>query len=225
MNLAMTGFLKALRSELLVARHTLGAKLVVVLPSLFIVLQYLAVKLGETGSAARDSLLGQGSFDELIANNAWGYYVDGLNTGLTLLGLLLVAQAAYSFSMDRDSGALRHLLIRSSSRRAVLLAKLVHLHLLALLAILLLVVTSYLASASLWEFGPVVEDGFELIGEAEIRSEIGLGLKLALIPLPAAIAFGVLVSVLAHSSTQAVVSALGLSLALDVFKSMLGDYA
>ena len=225
MSLAVTGFLKALRSELLVARHTLGAKLVVILPSLFILLQYLVVKLGETGSAARDSLLGQGSFDELISNNAWGHFVDGLNTGLTLLGLLLVAQAAYSFSMDRDSGALRHLLIRSSGRRAVVFAKLVHLHLLALLAILLLITTSYLASAALWEFGPVVEDGFELISEEEIGIEIRLGLQLALIPLPAAIAFGLLVSVLAHSSTQAVVSALGLSLALDVFKGMLGDYA
>ena len=82
-----------------------------------------------------------------------------------------------------------------------------------------------MVSDSLWDFGPVVEDGFELIGEEEIASEIKLGLELALLPLPAAIAFGVLVSVVANSATQAVVSALGLSLVLDVFKGMLGEYA
>ena len=119
MNLALSGFLKALHSELLIARYTMGAKLVVIVPSLLIALQFFFTKLGETGSAARDSLLGQSNFDELIANNAYGHFVDGLNTGLTLLGLLLVAQAAYSFSADRDSGALRHALIRCSSRRAV----------------------------------------------------------------------------------------------------------
>jgi hypothetical protein len=91
--------------------------------------------------------------------------------------------------------------------------------------VLVLVIGSYLLSAQFWEFGAVVEDGFELIGEAEIREEIRLGLRLALTPLPAAIAFGLLVSVSATTSTQAVVSALGLTLALDILKSMLGTVA
>jgi hypothetical protein len=77
----------------------------------------------------------------------------------------------------------------------------------------------------LWDFGPVVEDGYELIGSDEIRSEVWLGLRLALIPLPTALAFGVLVSVLAQSATQAVTAALGVTLALDVFKGVLGDAA
>jgi hypothetical protein len=69
-----------------------------------------------------------------------------------------------------------------------------------------------------------VEDGFELISEAEIRTEIHAGLLLALLPLPAAIAFGLLVSVCAQSATQAVTTALGLTLAMDILKAMLGDY-
>ena len=84
MNLAVKGFIKALRSELLIARYTLGAWLVVLLPSVFISLQFLVVKMSETGAAARDSLLGQGGFDAMIANNAYGHFVDGLSTGLTL---------------------------------------------------------------------------------------------------------------------------------------------
>lgn len=221
----MHGFVAALRCELFVARHTLGARLVVLLPIALVLLQYLFTKLGEAGVAARDNLLGNSSFDEQLASNAWGYFVDGLTTGLTVLGLLLVAQAAYSFSSDRDTGAIRHLVIRSSSRAAIVLAKLAYLHLLALCSVVLLLIGSYLLSAQFWEFGAVIEDGFELIGEAEIRQEISLGLRLALTPLPAAIAFGLLVSVTANTSTQAVVSALGLTLALDILKGMLGNVA
>lgn len=203
----------------------LGTKLVVLIPSLLVMLQYLFSKLGESGSEARDELLGDSSFDAQLSSNAWGYFVDGLDTGLTLLGLLLVAQAAYCFSSDRDTGSMRHLLIRCSSRPAIVLAKLVHLHLLALLSVLLLIGVSYFFSGLFWEYGAVVEDGFELIGEAEIKAEISLGLRLALLPLPAAISFGLLVSVLANSTTQAIVTALGLTLALDLFKTLFGDVA
>lgn len=220
----MNGFVMALRSEIFVSLRTLGSKLVVLVPSLFVVAQYLLTKLRDTGAAARDSLLGGSDFDAAMANNAWGHFVDGLDTGLTLLGLLLVAQAAYSFSGERDSGAIRHLLIRSSSRRAIMLAKLLQIHLLALLSIVVLLISSYVFSGMLWEFGAVVEDGFELISEEEIRQEVALGLRLALLPLPAAIALGLVVSVVANTSTQAVVTALGLTLVLDIFKSTLGDY-
>ena len=81
------------------------------------------------------------------------------------------------------------------------------------------------SAALLWDFGPVIEDGYELIGTADIHAELRLGLSLALIPLPAAIALGVLVSVLSNSTTQALSLALGLTLGLDLFKSVLGGAA
>jgi len=137
----------------------------------------------------------------------------------------LVAQAAYSFSYERDIGSIRHILIRRVSRRSLLSAKLIHLHVLALLSVLLLLVSSYLLSGMLWEYSAIVEDGFELISESEIREEITLGIQLALLPLPAAIAFGLLVSVSAQSATQAVSTALGITLAIDIFKGLLGDLA
>lgn len=221
----MNGLLAALRSELHVGLHTLGSKLVIVTPALLVALQYFLTRLTAAGTEARDNLLGQNSFDQALTNNAWGYFVDGLSTGLTLLGLLLVALSAYSFSFDRDTGALRHLLIRRVSRPALVVAKLIYFHLLAVLAIVLLTAVCYFLSGSLWEFGPVVEDGFELIGEQEIREEIALGLRLALLPLPAAIALGVLVSVVANSATSAVTGALGITLAMDIFKGMLGGGA
>ena len=78
-------------------------------------------------------------------------------------------------------------------------------------------------SGMLWEYGAIVEDGFELISEQEIHEEIWLGLRLALVPLPAAIAFGLLISVSSQSATQAVTAALGITLAIDIFKGLLGD--
>lgn len=221
----MNGLILALRSEFFITARTLGARLVLIVPSLLVIVSFLLVKLGETGAEARNNLLGSGDFESAVAANAWGHFVDGLDSGITILGLLLVAQAAYSFSSERDSGAIRHLLLRSSSRLAIGLAKLIHLHILAFFSFLLLLAISYIGSGILWEFGPVMEDGFELIGEDEIRQEIILGVRLALYPLPAAIALGMVFSVLASNATQAVVAALGLTLALDLFKSTFGDYA
>ncbi len=214
----MSGLLIAIKAELFIDMRTFA-------PALIAAAQLLLVKLTEAGQQARDSLLGSTDFEETIANNAYGFFVDGLSTGLTMLGLLLVAQAAYSFSYEVDIGSIRHCIIRRVSRRRVLTAKLLHLHLLALLSVLLLLVTSYLLCGMLWEFDAIVEDGFELISEQEIREEIRLGVYLALLPLPAAIAFGLLVSVSAQSATQAVTTALGITLAIDIFKGLLGDFA
>lgn len=223
--MSLSSLMQALRSEFYVARYALGARLLIFIPSAAAAVQFMASKIADTGTAARESLMNSVSFDDVTANNAWGHFVDGLDTGITLLFLLLVAQAAYSFSAEVESGTLRHQLIRCSSRRLIVISKLLQLHALALMGVGILIVSSYLLSGLLWEFGPVVEDGFELISEAEIRDEIAVGLRLALTPLPAAIALGLLLSVIASTATQAVVSALGITLAMDIFKGMLGDYA
>lgn len=223
--MSLSSLMQALRSEFFAARYALGARLLIFIPSAAAAVQSTASKIADTGTAARESLMNSVSFDDVTASNAWGHFVDGLDTGITLLFLLLVAQAAYSFSAEVESGTLRHQLIRCSSRRLIVISKLLQLHALALMGVGVLIVSSYLLSGLLWEFGPVVEDGFELISEAEIRSEIALGLRLALTPLPAAIALGLLLSILANTATQAVVSALGITLAMDIFKGMLGDYA
>ena len=219
----MNGLLVAIKSELFVALRTFASKLIVAAPALVAAAQLMLLKLTEAGQQARHTLLGESGFEQSVANNAYGFFVDGLTTGLTILGLLLVAQSAYSFSYDSDIGSIRHILIRRVSRGSVLIAKLIHLHLLALLSVLLLLITSYAMSGMLWEYGAIVEDGFELISEQEIHEEIWLGLRLALVPLPAAIAFGLLISVSSQSATQAVTAALGITLAIDIFKGLLGD--
>ena len=221
----MNGFAIALKSELFIARHTFSSKLIVLAPAVLAVLQTLLEWITEAGAATRNNLLSNPTFDDIVNLNAYGHFVDGMKTGLTVLGLILVAQAAYSFSYDRDTGMIRHILIRRASKPALIFAKLLQINLIGLISILLLTITTYVTSSLLWEFGAIVEDGFELISEEEIIAEIATGLQLAIIPLPAAIAFGLLVSVIAQSATQAITTALGITLAIDIFKSMLGDYA
>ncbi len=221
----MRGFGKAFKAELYVAVRTMPARLIIIVPALIVFARLLVEKITQSGTEAREALMGQSTgFDGSTAgSNAYGHFVDGLSTGLTVLSLTLVAYAAWSFASDRDTGALRHVLIRQASRRALIVAKLAMVHLVALLALLLIILTVTMTTGMLWEFGPIVEDGYELIGTEEIHREIQLGLQLALLPLPAAIAFGMLVSLLTNSATQAVTAALGATLALDIFKDLLGS--
>lgn len=220
----MNGFIAVLKAEIYVTRHSMSARLLLVLPAIIVVLRAAVVKLSESGQAARDALLGQG--DALAGgSNAWGQLVDSFSMGLTLLSLSLVAYGAWTFANDRDTGALRHALIRRVSRMGFVMAKLLTVVVLAAASLLLMSIAIAIISAVLWDFGPVVEDGYELISSEEIRTEVALGLRLALIPLPAALAFGLLVSVVAQSATQAVTSALGITLAMDIFKSVLGERA
>lgn len=222
----MDGFITALRAELYVAMRSNTTRLVVLLPAIISALQLLLVSFRDAGEQARDALAGQG-FGQAPADgaNAWGALVDAMATGLTLTGLTLVAYAAWSFAGDKDSGALRHLLIRRVSRRALVAAKLVNAHIMGLISVVLMLAVALLVANGLWDFGPVVEDGYELIGTQEIHTEIRLGLTLALIPLPAAIALGMLISVSTQNATQAITAALGLTLALDIFKGLMGDFS
>ena len=221
----MSNLLAALRLELFLARYSLAAKITVLAPALVCLARYVLVWLNQAGEQARAGLIGADDSVLTQSQNAYGHFVDGVNTGLMILALLLVAVAAHDFSGERDNGSIRHVLIRRAGRASIVLAKLLRLHLLGLLALALLGLAAWAGAAMFWDFGPVVEDGFELIGEDEILYEIHLGLLMAVIPLPAVIAFGMLVSVAAQSATQAVTLALGATLAMDIFKALLGERA
>ncbi len=229
----MQGLLTAIRAEIFVFVHSRSIQLLCVIPALVAALQLLLVRSLAASNEARAALMGTqssddfggGGFGNVEGADAWGALVDALGTGLTLISLILIAYAAWSFASDRDQGVLRHLLIRRVSRPALVLSKLIQAHLLALVSIMLMLLVTFGSAALLWDFGPVIEDGYELIGTADIHAELRLGISLALIPLPAAIALGVLVSVMCNSTTQALSVALGLTLGLDLFKSVLGSAA
>lgn len=231
----MQGLLTAIRAEIFVLTHSRAIQFLCVIPALVAAVQLVLVRSLAASNDARAALMGTetsggggfggGGFGNVEGADAWGALVDALGTGLTLTSLILIAYAAWSFASDRDQGILRHLLIRRVSRPALVLSKLIQAHLLALISITLMLMATFATAALLWDFGPVNEDGYELIGTADIHAELRLGLGLALIPVPAAIALGVLVSVVSNSTTQALSVALGLTLGLDLFKSVLGSAA
>lgn len=217
------GFGIALRAETYVALRNWKLWLLISTPAVASIIHLLLIRINAASASMQQSLTG-GS-PGLEANYAYGYFVDGLSTGLTFVYLLFIALAAFSFAIDRDHGVVRHLVIRQSSRHAVLAAKGLLLHLMALSACVLVFVLTLLVCSMLWDFGPVIEDGYELISAAEIHGEIRTGLALALLPIPACLSVGLLVSVAANSALQAVSISLGATLLLDIFKGALGNGA
>lgn len=212
----------AWRTEWFALRHSLLPWLVVCLPVLAALLRLVGARFQSVAMSARG---GFGADAGAADNWGYGYWVDSVSTGLILVYILFIGFSAFSLASERDTGVIRHRLIRSLGRWQLLLARFVSLNLLALVSVTLMLVLSGLVARAWWDLGPVVEDGFEIIGEQDILMEIRLGLKLALLPLPGAIAFGLLVSVLARSATQAVALAVGFVLLWDMFKSSLGDLA
>lgn len=217
------GFLIALRSDLYVHAHSHAARVTILLPALAALLQLLVVWLVDAGTETGRTLTGGGG--GFADETAWGYYVDALLTGLTLMNLALITFAAWSLASERDNGTIRHLLIRGCGRGAMVVARLVTVHLIGLLALLLLLAVATPLAGLLWNFGPVMEDGYELISRTEIHQEFSAGIQLALLPQPAAIAFALLVAVAARGGAQAMTLALGLTLAIDVLKDFLGQGA
>ena len=61
----MNGLRIALKCE---ALHTFSGKLILLAPTIVVTLQFLLLRLTEAGQSARDNLLSNPSFDEVIAN-------------------------------------------------------------------------------------------------------------------------------------------------------------
>jgi len=219
----MSNFILALRAELFVVVRNWKLWFLLLAPAFAAVIRIFLVKISAASSSLQQQLSGRSTTAEL--DYAYGYLVDGLSTGLIFIYLLFIAFAAFTFAIDRDNGVIRHLVIRQSSRGTVVSAKILSLHVMAALACLCLFMSTLFICSLLWDFGPVVEDGYELISVAEIHAEIRTGLLLALLPLPACLCLGLLFSVLSNSALQAVSLAVGLTLLLDLFKGALGDSA
>ena len=76
----MSGFITALKSELFVAKHTFVSKLVLISPAFVAAVQNSFTWFMDAGNSASDNLLNGNSFDEVVISNAYGYFVDAMNT-------------------------------------------------------------------------------------------------------------------------------------------------
>ena len=155
--------------------------------------------------------------------NAFAPFVEGWLVGLTVGTLLLLIVSARSLAGDRESGVLRVARTRSASRSALVLGR----FLLGLPLVAGVVVASgagaFVASAVLFEFGPLVEDGYELLTQEELTSELRIATLALVPPLVATWAFGLFVSAIGRSATGAVGLCLAVFLGFDLFKEVIGD--
>ncbi len=212
--------LTALKAECFVLLRSRTPWLLIVLPAVVSVLKISMIKM-KNMSAQALSAIGGGAETTVTG---YGFLVDGLLISLIVTYLLLLGFSAYTFAIDRERGITRHSVVRSISRSELVIAKYLSLCLLTFLSVIITLLCTWLAANLLWSLGPLIEDGYQIIGVDEIIREIFLGLKLALLPLPACLAFGLLFSVCARSAIQAVSLSLGTGLILDIFKPVLGNF-
>jgi ABC-type transport system involved in multi-copper enzyme maturation permease subunit len=215
------GFLLALRGEIYLACRSRGVA------ALLLISMAMAagrISLGKLAAVARQVEEASRGAARAPANDVSGYgpFTDGLAAGLMIGLLLLLVLAAASIALDRDLGVIRIPLTRRVSRSALVLAKFASLVLLGCVLVGAVMLAAWGAASLFYDFTPIAEDGYVIFPAAEIRGEIALGLGLAALCIPAAVALGLLISASARSATEAVSIALPLVLAFDVLKGLLG---
>lgn len=223
----MTGTLRVLRAEWYRLCHTRTVYGAAVFLALVSALRVIAAHVADRAAyvAAVQRALGQDRPAPVRPppGNAWAPFVDGWLAGLTVATLLLLLLSARALAGDRESGLLRVARTRSASRGALVLGRALLGVALVFSAMIVTAVAAWAAAGWLFVFGPIVEDGYELVGDAELYRELILATAATLPPLVGTWCFGLLVSCVARTGTGAVATALVLYLGFDLFKEVLGD--
>ena len=82
---------------------------------------------------------------------------------------------------------------------------------------------AWLTAGQYFDFGPVGEDGYVIFTVEEVRGELATALGAAVGPMIATYMLGLLVSSIAASAVLGVSLGVGLFLAFDLFKDVLGE--
>jgi len=222
----MTGTLRVFRAEAYRLLHGIpayvAAAFLVLVPLVRVFGASLEHRSKQVAALLRAQEAGRAA-PELLPGNAYQPFVDGWATGLVLGALLLLVAASLSVAGDRERGVLRLATTRSATRRALVLGRALLGLPLCLAVIVLTGLAAWLASAAFFEFGPLVEFGFELASAAELNAELQRAVLATLPPLYAAWCFGLLVSSLVRGPIFAVSASLLLLLGFDLFKGVLGE--
>lgn len=219
------GFLVCLKSELWIAVRSFSTYLAILLPSAIAIVYLMMSRIAELTTEARERFANVEVPFGGDYTTGYGNLVDGMLIALTCIVLVVTTYTAWTFANDYRTGTVRLMVTRAASRHAVVFAKVLSVHLLAIIAIILAFAACYFLAGLLWTYESVVEEGYELIGEVEIRSEIFLGIGLALITIPAAITMGMLVSVCVHSPVQSTVITLAILMVYGFFQPYFGSLA
>lgn len=156
-------------------------------------------------------------------SGAYAPLVDGLSAGLTLATLLLLMISARSLAADRESGLLRLATTRSCSRSSLVLGRILTGVPLVLGAFVFCFAGAWLVAGFYYEFGPVLEDGYELASEEYLLEQLSLAAWASLPALLSIWSFGILISSVAKTAAGALCTALAIFLGFDLFKEVLGQ--
>jgi ABC-type transport system involved in multi-copper enzyme maturation permease subunit len=155
--------------------------------------------------------------------NAWAPFVDGWLAGLTVGTLLLLIASTRAVAGDREAGLLRVASTRSASRAGLVLGRALLGVVLTLGALLVAGLGAWIAATLLYQFGPVIEDNYELVSSEELHAGLRLALLATVPPLLTTWFFGLFVSSVTRSGTGAVAVGLATYLGFDLFKEVLGE--
>ncbi len=220
----MSGALRVARAELYRALRSRSAWIVGACVPLAAAARVLAGRIG--AAAERADALARGVQPAAAADVSgagWGALVDGWRVGLVLASLLLVVHGARALAGDRESGVLRVAVTRSASRTGVVLGRALLAPALVLLFVALAGAGAALPAAAFGDFGPLVEEGYELASAEELGRELCKSVLASLPALCATWTFGLFVGALVRSAAGATAAALCAFLAFDLFKEALGE--
>ncbi|MFT5285102.1 MAG: ABC-type transport system involved in multi-copper enzyme maturation permease subunit [Planctomycetota bacterium] len=156
------------------------------------------------------------------AGNAYAPLVEGWLAGLTVGTLLLLVHSARTIAGDRESGLLRLARTRSASRNGLVIGRFLLGTVLVLSLIAFSGLGSWGATTLFFDFGPLVEDGYELISEHELLEELHKAVVASIPALIATYAFGLMISAFGRTATGSVGFCLALFFAFDLFKDVIG---
>jgi len=156
-------------------------------------------------------------------SNAWSPWIEGWSAGLTLGTLLMLVLASRSLAGDREAGLLPLATTRSVSRGGLVLGRALLGVPLVLGLLLITGLASWIAANAWFQFGPLVEHGYQILSADELSYETSRAALASVGPLLGLWAFGLAVSSFTTSSAVAVGLTLTGFLGFDLFKQVLGD--
>ncbi|MFT7462700.1 MAG: hypothetical protein ACI9EF_001042 [Pseudohongiellaceae bacterium] len=222
----MSGCSGVLRAELYRLRHSKAVRFSALFVMLVAVLRVWGESVIQATSRAaivQRALERGASPPELAPANAFAPLVEGWLSALTVGSLLLLILASRSMAADRESGVLRLARTRSAGRGAIVVGR-------ALLGIPLVLglvaisgVAAWTTAALLFDFGPLVEHGFELLSVETFHEELQRAVLATIPPLLANWTFGLAISASSRSASTALGTSLAAYLGFDLFKQVLGD--
>lgn len=160
---------------------------------------------------------------EPVPLNAYAPLVEGWLSALTVGSLLLLILASRSLAADRESGVLRLARTRSASRGTLVLGRVLLGVPLVLGLVLISGISAWITAATLFEFGPLVEHGYEILSAEELNQELWRAVIAVIPPLLASWTFGLAISAIARSPSMALGASLAAYLGFDLFKQVLGE--